>query len=172
MSKDRLYLEGKHFGRLTVLRYLRTEKNGAHYLCQCVCGKQIDLSTGNLRGGNTKSCGCLKKELVAKKNFRHGLLRRGQQSREFYAYLNAKKRCTNQKDKRWKDYGGRGIQFKFKSFEEFLGHIGSRPSADHSLDRKNNDGHYELGNVRWATRSQQQRNRRDSVNRSLHPGRV
>jgi hypothetical protein len=71
----------------------------------------------------------------------------------------AKGRCRNPNNDRYEDYGGRGIKFLFHSFQEFLVHIGPRP-ADRSLDRINNDGHYEMGNVRWATRSQQARNAR------------
>jgi hypothetical protein len=73
-------------------------------------------------------------------------------------------RCTNPKHPNWKNYGGRGISVCDEwrhSFKAFLAHIGPRPSSEHSLDRyPNNDGNYEPGNVRWATRSQQRRNTR------------
>lgn len=76
---------------------------------------------------------------------------------EYQAYLSAKKRCLNLEDKH---YGGRGIEFRFKSFAEFFAELGPRPSPQHSLDRKNNDGNYEPGNCRWATKSEQMKNRR------------
>jgi hypothetical protein len=60
----------------------------------------------------------------------------------------------------WKDYGGRGIEFRFISIEQFFAELGPRASPAHSLDRKDNDGHYEPGNVRWATKTEQQLNRR------------
>ena len=74
-------------------------------------------------------------------------------------YSSAKQRCTNPKHKSYKDYGGRGIQFKFTSLKEFKEVLGDRPLG-YTLDRINNDGHYEKGNVRWATRSTQSQNRR------------
>jgi hypothetical protein len=80
---------------------------------------------------------------------------------EYKAYIAARQRCTNPKDKRWLSYGARGVKFLFKSVKEFMKAVGPRPSSKHSLDRyPNNDGNYEQGNVRWATRSQQQNNKR------------
>ena len=78
---------------------------------------------------------------------------------EYFAYKNAKQRCTNTKHIGWKDYGGRGIEFRFSSFEEFFAELGPRPKG-FVLDRKDNDGHYEKGNVRWATQEESLRNRR------------
>ncbi len=82
---------------------------------------------------------------------------------EYSSYTHARERCRNPKHKHYAYYGGRGIEFRFSSFQEFLEHIGRRPSVKHSLDRINNDGHYEIGNVRWATPEEQHRNRRGRV---------
>ena len=79
---------------------------------------------------------------------------------EYHVYSVAKQRCTNPKSQRWPSHGGRGIRFLFSSFEEFITHIGRRPAGDYSLERIDNDGNYEKGNVKWATRSEQQKNKR------------
>ena len=79
---------------------------------------------------------------------------------EWGAYANAKQRCTNSKNAKWKDYGGRGIQFLFKDFREFMSDIGPKPWPGLTLDRIENNGHYEKGNVRWTTQKQQCNNRR------------
>jgi hypothetical protein len=76
------------------------------------------------------------------------------------AYVSAKARCTNSNMECWPNYGGRGIEFRFTCLAEFLADIGLPPSLEHSIDRKNNDGHYEPGNVRWSTAKEQASNRR------------
>lgn len=80
---------------------------------------------------------------------------------EYRAYIDAKCRCTNQNNQRYPWYGARGVEFKFESFEDFIREIGVRPSDTHSLDRIDNAGHYESGNIRWATKYEQIHNRRD-----------
>ena len=79
---------------------------------------------------------------------------------EYHAYEQARDRCRNPNNKFWKDYGGRGIEFRFTDFMSWFKEVGFRPSPEMMIDRKNNDGHYEPGNMRWATRSEQQKNRR------------
>ena len=86
---------------------------------------------------------------------------------EYRAFNGAKSRCNNSANPSYKNYGGRGIKFKFSSFEEFIDHIGFRPSDNHSIDRIDNNGHYEIGNVRWATDIEQARNKRVCVPVSL-----
>lgn len=75
----------------------------------------------------------------------------------YHAWKSMRSRCSTDLD-----YAGRGITVceRWNSFETFLADMGERPSADHSLDRKDNDGNYEPSNCRWATRSEQQLNRR------------
>lgn len=81
---------------------------------------------------------------------------------EYWAYREARSRCLNKRHPNYRNYGQRGIKFLFENFNQFLIEIGKRPSKIYSLDRINNDGHYEIGNVRWATKSEQRRNMRDS----------
>jgi len=74
-------------------------------------------------------------------------------------------RCTNPKNRWYKNYGGRGItvckEWRY-SFSQFLEDVGLRPSPELSLDRIHNDRNYELGNVRWATSLEQNNNQRRS----------
>lgn len=82
---------------------------------------------------------------------------------EWRAWCAARQRCHNPNCSSYANYGGRGIQMCDawrESFELFYAHIGPKPSPMHSLDRIDNDGHYEPGNVRWATKTEQARNQR------------
>lgn len=78
---------------------------------------------------------------------------------EYRAFLSAKKRCQDEKHISYPRYGGRGIEFRLTSLQELIDHLGLRPSDGYSLDRINNNGHYEIGNIRWATREEQSANR-------------
>jgi hypothetical protein len=91
---------------------------------------------------------------------------------EYNAYRAAKGRCRNPNCEGYCWYGERGIQFKFKSFKQFLQELGKRPSTEHSLDRINVNGHYETGNVRWATPIEQANNRRYGDRRGEKNGRA
>jgi hypothetical protein len=78
---------------------------------------------------------------------------------EQIAFRRAKAVCSNARNPKYDRYGGRGIEFRFGSFEEFLTAVGPRPGPGFSLDRIDNDGHYEAGNLRWASARQQANNR-------------
>lgn len=81
---------------------------------------------------------------------------------EYIAYQNARTRCRDTTRPDYKNYGERGIEFRFNSFAEFFAEIKTRPSSQHSLERKNNNGHYEVGNVKWATKIEQGENKRNN----------
>lgn len=164
-------LTGQTFGRATVLRDTgeRTSHRVVVWECRCSCGETFKTITGSLTSGRVSSCGCLRRETAAERGhlnrgsdgpLRHGHARRGQQTAEYITFKNAKERCTNTSRAQWDDYGGRGIEFRFETFEEFLAEVGPKPSPEYSIDRIDNDGHYERGNVRWATRREQNLNQR------------
>lgn len=85
---------------------------------------------------------------------------------EYRIYCNVKYRCNTSTAHNYLEYGGRGIQCMFKSFEEFLQELGPRPTIKHSIERLDNNGHYEVGNVKWATRTEQRNNQRQYSIRS------
>lgn len=160
-------ITGKRFHRLVALARIPTFTGKTLWLCRCYCGNEGVVEAGNLKSGATKSCGCLKREQMATlgmKNRTHGEAR----SPEFRAWYGMKQRCYHEKDNRYLLYGARGItvcDHWRNSFDNFLSDMGRRPSDVHSLDRINNDGNYDPSNCRWATRSQQNRNRRPFTRR-------
>lgn len=150
---------GSVHGRWTVLEHQGHNGSGSRMVrVQCECGNVRTVQASGLKNGGTRSCGCLRTEVVSTGNNRrtHGR----SYTPEWFIFHAAKQRCTNPKHRSFRDYGGRGIEFRFRSFEEFYEEVGPRPSNEHSIDRINNDGHYEPGNVRWATPEQQKNNKR------------
>ena len=152
----------KQYGRLLVNRIIfkPTGKNGtkqAWAYCECTCGTRKLIRLDILRR-RTRSCGCLQKEKITKHGEYHSV--------EYKAWQALKYR-TSKSYYRRKDYYDRGIRVYNKwrkSFKAFLKYllrtIGRRPSPKFSIDRIDNDGSYEPGNIRWATKKQQAMNRR------------
>lgn len=152
---DMINMSGQSIGRLQVVSL---DDASRKWRCICSCGAMVLASGGNLRKGSVRSCGCLAREERAQKKTSHGL----SDTPEYRVFLTMRARCTNPKAEKFPMYGGRGVEVRFKNFEDFIRHIGTRPSTRHSVDRIDNDGHYEPGNVRWATDQAQRNNRSDS----------
>ncbi len=161
-SMKKLDLVGHKYGLVTVLGEPRRCLGSFSWKCRCDCGAEFTALAGNLRSGKTKSCGCLRDKL-AKDRIQHGHARKGAISTEHKTWMAMIQRCTNPNNNRWRHYGARGISVcdRWLKFENFLADMGLRPKGL-TLDRKNNDGNYEPGNCRWATASEQQRNKRGS----------
>lgn len=158
---------GQRFGRWTVLAGAPRYKHQARFLCRCDCGTERDVFAFVLLDGTSTSCGCFMREnngrLIGKRSLRHGETVGRIQSIEYKVWQWAIDRCENPKNKSFHDYGGRGIRMCPEwrhSFPAFLAEVGRRPGPEYSIDRIDNERGYEPGNVRWATKSQQMKNRR------------
>jgi hypothetical protein len=151
----RIDLTGKRFGRWTVLHYAGNQK----WFCVCDSGTARAVDGWNLRSGQSKSCGCLRSELTQKRFMTHGMSK----TSEYWIWRAMKQRCLNPRATGFEFYGGREIPITvyedWLSFVPWFADAGSRPPGC-SLDRIDNNGNYEPGNIRWTDARQQAQNRR------------
>lgn len=171
--------EGDRFDKLTIIKELNQHiypsgKSRRRFLCKCDCGNETIVLINELNG-NTKSCGCWRKEIgfllgtsekarnYGKNNkyFKHGLCKH----KLYTTWKGLKQRCYNPNSQRYKDYGGRGIKVCdrwINSFQNFLDDMGERPKGK-SIDRIDVNGNYEPSNCRWASPIEQSHNKRKKI---------
>lgn len=160
-------LTGRRFGRLVILASAQSRSGRPAFLCRCDCGKEKPIRRDHLLRGESTSCGCLTIEKVRRRFTTHGHTTGGKTSTEYRIWSGMIQRCVNPKVRCFYRYGGRGVTVCDRwnprnggSFQNFLQDMGLRPK-NKTLDRWPDPfGNYEPGNVRWATASEQARNRR------------
>lgn len=154
-------LTNQKFGRLTVreLSYV-DKKRGAVWLCDCECGNTKEVLSVHLVRGDTKSCGCLLKDVSKNLHKTHGL----SNTRIHNIWMHTRRKCTNPNDKRYKDYGERGIKVCDEWMNDFISFYNwsmqNGYQDDLTLDRIDVDGNYEPNNCRWVDNDVQSHNKR------------
>lgn len=167
MSKIQVRV-GSRFSRLTVIA---PAEHPRFWMCRCECGTEKAIRQEYLTRGTTKSCGCLHAEHKSTGSPTHGHTKRDQKHPLYQIWSGMRQRCQNPNSPSYERYGGRGIKVcdEWEDFVTFITDVGERPPNPEgwlsqrsywSLDRIDNDGNYEPGNVRWATPSEQRNNQR------------
>ena len=173
LSKAKLIdLTGQVYGRLTVIKrvddYISPSGDRkVQWLCKCKCGKEVIVTGNNLRKGNSKSCGCYNRELLTKINLTHN----ASNTRLYHIWICMKDRCYNPKNKKYKDYGGRGIIIcdewinDFEAFANWAydnGYIENVSRGECTIDRIDVNGNYCKQNCRWVNQKVQSNNKRNN----------
>ena len=154
-------LQGQRFGYLVALYPgAKVDKHRA-WVCKCDCGKEKTIREFVLLNGTVKSCGCHQYDGLKVRFVKHDMSR----TREYRIWLGIRRRCNDPKHPGYKNYGGRGIRIcklYDDSFEEFIKEVGLCPKPNYTVDRINNEGHYEPGNLHWVSMKRNMRNRRNT----------
>lgn len=168
---------GRRYGRLTVIGISGIGKYSrcVDLICKCDCGTEKIINAAGLNNGTTTSCGCYHLERISEasreRSITHGGTAGGRE-RLYRIWCCMKQRCYYQNQKPYKNYGGRGIvvcgewEHDYAAFKQWA--LCNGYSDDLTLDRINNDGNYEPSNCRWATYSQQARNKRHPHREDMH----
>ena len=159
-KEPRINLSGQKFNRLTIIKPVGRYRRAVVYLCKCDCGKELMISSTQVKTGSSKSCGCLQRDILSKLMTKHGMW----DTPTYHSWNGMKDRCKNPKSTFYSYYGGRGIKVckRWEIFENFFEDMGEAPKHL-TIDRIDSNSGYFKENCKWSSREEQIRNRRNSL---------
>lgn len=160
------YIEGQKLGNLTFIsRFEHPNKKDPKATFRCECGKEFVCKIYSVKSFVTKSCGCMKLKFMSENLSKHGHIKNGKKSPEYGSWQAMHARCNNPKHQNYERYQQLGITVceEWSTFDKFIEDMGLKPSPEHTIDRIENTKGYYKENCRWATKKEQQRNKRDTT---------
>lgn len=161
-------LSGRKFGRLLVLSYTRSLSKKRYYLCKCDCGVEKELMGASLTRGDTQSCGCIHREWLKERG--HPIKHGWSQHKLYGVWRMMLERCYNPRNKKYRDYGGRGIYVceRWHTVDLFCEDNINKWQDGLTLDRIEVNGPYSIENTRWVSQKIQGRNKRNNRHITLN----
>lgn len=152
-------LSGQRFGSRVAIKPMGKRMRAFLWLVRCDCGREDIVEGSKLSHRKADKCGTCKQ-------LEHGHRVGATSTPEYSTWLNMLQRCSNPKSRDYHNYGGRGIRvcLRWLSFSNFLEDMGPKPRGL-TLERRDNNGNYEFGNCKWATRLEQRHNQREHKKR-------
>ncbi len=149
------------FGDLTVIERAKREIRNIYFVCRCICGKTKEVRRDHLLTRKITNCGCRHSEIMSLSSIKHNL----SGNKLYFIWAGMMNRCYNEKFQDYHNYGGRGIKVDehWHSVKNFIDDVQDGYIKGLQLDRVENDMNYSKSNFRWATRTENNRNKRTNV---------